>query len=122
LTELVAPFVFKITPLHGPHGKHRLPSSWMHVYSCVAWQETYCISGLLLGADTIENFPFYCCLCSCLQSCCLTTRWSNPLQYSITHTEVNGCWFCSPVSHKFYSSHILLEGTCFCSFRCNCST
>jgi hypothetical protein len=35
-TELVALFVFKITPLHGPHGKQRLPLLWMYVYSCVA--------------------------------------------------------------------------------------
>jgi hypothetical protein len=55
-TELVAPF--KITPLHGPHGKHRLPLLWMHVYSCVAWQHTSYMSVLLLGADRIENsFP-----------------------------------------------------------------
>jgi hypothetical protein len=57
-TELIAPFLFKITPLNGPHGKHRLPLLWMHVYSCVAWQQTSCISVLLLGADCIENsFP-----------------------------------------------------------------
>jgi hypothetical protein len=31
---------------------------WMHVYSCIAWQQTSYISILLLGADRIENsFP-----------------------------------------------------------------
>jgi hypothetical protein len=30
---LVASFVFKINPFHGPHRKHRLPLSWMHVCS-----------------------------------------------------------------------------------------
>jgi hypothetical protein len=54
-TELVAAFVFKITPLHRPHGKHHLPLLWMHDYSCVAWQQTSYISVLLLGADRIEN-------------------------------------------------------------------
>jgi hypothetical protein len=38
-----------------PHGKHRLPLLWMHVYLCVAWQQTSYISVLLLGADRIEN-------------------------------------------------------------------
>jgi hypothetical protein len=53
-TELVAPFVFKITPLHEPHGK-RLPLLWMHVYSCLACQHTSYSVVLLLGADRIEN-------------------------------------------------------------------
>jgi hypothetical protein len=57
-TKLVAPLIFKITPLHGPHGKHRLPLLWMHVYSCVAWQQTSYSSMLLLGADRIENTIF----------------------------------------------------------------
>jgi hypothetical protein len=36
----------------------RLPLLWMHVYSCVAWQQISYISVLLLGADCIENsFP-----------------------------------------------------------------
>jgi hypothetical protein len=50
-----APFVFKITPLHEPHGKHRIPLSWMNVYSCVAWQQTSHISMLVLCADGIET-------------------------------------------------------------------
>jgi hypothetical protein len=54
-TELVAPFDFKITPPHGPHGKHRIPLLWMHVYSCFAWQQTSYISELLFGADRKEN-------------------------------------------------------------------
>jgi hypothetical protein len=54
-TELAAPFVFKITPLHVPHGKHRLPLLWMHVYSCVAWKQTSYISVLLLGVGRIKN-------------------------------------------------------------------
>jgi hypothetical protein len=54
-TELVALFVFKITPLNGLHGKHCLPLLWIYVYSCVAWQQTNYISVLLLGADIIEN-------------------------------------------------------------------
>jgi hypothetical protein len=54
-TELVAPSVFKTTILHGPHGKHSLPFLWMHVYSCLALQQTSYISVLLLGADRIEN-------------------------------------------------------------------
>jgi hypothetical protein len=28
---------------------------WMHVYCCVAWQQSSCISILLLGADSVEN-------------------------------------------------------------------
>jgi hypothetical protein len=48
----LAPFDFKITPFHG---KHRLPLLWMHDYHCVAWQQTSCISMLLLDADSIEN-------------------------------------------------------------------
>jgi hypothetical protein len=57
-TELVVRFVFKITPLHGSHGKHRLSLLWMHVYSCVVWQQTSYISVLLLDADRTENsFP-----------------------------------------------------------------
>jgi hypothetical protein len=54
LTELVAPIVFKITPLHGPHGKHRLLLLRMRVYSFVAWQYTSYCSVHLLGADHIE--------------------------------------------------------------------
>jgi hypothetical protein len=54
-TELVAPFALKVTPLHGPHGKHRLTFWWMHVYSYVSWQQTSYIFMLLLGADIIEN-------------------------------------------------------------------
>jgi hypothetical protein len=57
-TELVVPFIFKITLLHALDGKPRLPLLWMHVYSCVAWQQISYISMLLLGADCIENsFP-----------------------------------------------------------------
>jgi hypothetical protein len=41
--------------LLGPHGKHRLPLLWMHVSSCVVWQQTSYISVRLLGADRIEN-------------------------------------------------------------------
>jgi hypothetical protein len=82
---LTAPFVLKITPLHGPHGKHRLPLLWIHVYSCVAWWQISYSSVLLLGADGMENtFSLNCCLYSCLQSCCLATRWSKPLQYYLT--------------------------------------
>jgi hypothetical protein len=77
----VAPFVFKITPLHRRHGKQRLPLLWMHVYSCVALQQIYCISLILLGTDHIENSFLSIVASSCLQSCCLATRWSNPLQY-----------------------------------------
>jgi hypothetical protein len=51
----IAPFAFKITPLHGFHGKHRLPLLWMHVYSCVAWKQTSYISVHLLGVDSIES-------------------------------------------------------------------
>jgi hypothetical protein len=51
----VKPFVFKIDPLHGPHVKHRLPLLWMHVYRYVAWQQTFCISTIFLGVDSIEN-------------------------------------------------------------------
>jgi hypothetical protein len=54
-TEIAAPFVFKITHLHGPHGKHRLPLLWMHVYSCVVGQQNSYIFVLLLGEDRIEN-------------------------------------------------------------------
>jgi hypothetical protein len=54
-TELVAPFIFKITLLHEPYGKLYLSSLWMRVYLCVAWQQTSCISLLLLGTDSIEN-------------------------------------------------------------------
>jgi hypothetical protein len=57
-TELVTLFVFKITPLHGPHGKHRRPLLWLQDYSCVAWQHTSYSAMLLLGSDRIENgFP-----------------------------------------------------------------
>jgi hypothetical protein len=44
-----------VRPLHGPHGKLRLPLLWMHVYRFVAWQQTFYIYVLLLGADRIEN-------------------------------------------------------------------
>jgi hypothetical protein len=54
-TELVTPFIFKITPLCGPHGKHHFPLLWIHVYSCIAWQQTFYSSMSLLGADHIEN-------------------------------------------------------------------
>jgi hypothetical protein len=33
---LVAPIVFKITPLHGPHGEHRLLLLRIRVYSFVS--------------------------------------------------------------------------------------
>jgi hypothetical protein len=52
VTVTVAPFVFKITPLHGPHGKHRLPSLCMHVYRCVAWQQTSSIYPCFCSART----------------------------------------------------------------------
>jgi hypothetical protein len=35
--------------------KHRLPLLWMHVYSCVAWQQTSYSSVFLFGADHIGN-------------------------------------------------------------------
>jgi hypothetical protein len=37
----VTPFVFEISPLHGPHGKHRLPLLGMHVCRCVPWQQIF---------------------------------------------------------------------------------
>jgi hypothetical protein len=30
--------LFKITPLHGPHGKHLLPLLWMQVYRSIVMQ------------------------------------------------------------------------------------
>jgi hypothetical protein len=50
----VAPIVFKITSLHGPHGKHCLLLLRLRVYSFVAWQYTS-YSVRLLGADRIRN-------------------------------------------------------------------
>jgi hypothetical protein len=75
---------FNVTPLHESHGKHRILLLRMHVYSYVVWQQTSYSSVLLLSEDSIEKtqFPYYCCLYSCLQSSCLATRWSNPLQYN----------------------------------------
>jgi hypothetical protein len=116
---LVAPFVFKITPLRGPHGKLRLPVLWMHVYSCVAWQRTFYISVILLGADRIGKYSFpsivdacpflhNCSLATnynirptlgysvagCLSSRCLAMLWANPLQYnwSISIQSVLFCY------------------------------
>jgi hypothetical protein len=37
---IVVLFVFKITPLHGPQGKHSLPLLWMHAHRSVAWQQS----------------------------------------------------------------------------------
>jgi hypothetical protein len=54
-TELVAPTVFKITPLHGPQGKRCLLLLRMHVYSFVAWQQTFYCFMRLLGANSTEN-------------------------------------------------------------------
>jgi hypothetical protein len=51
----VATMVFKITPLHGPHGKHSLPLLCMHVYCCVAWQRAFAWRGWHR-----KQFPFYC--------------------------------------------------------------
>jgi hypothetical protein len=41
--------MFKITPLHGPHGKHRLSFLWMQVYGFVAWHYTSYSSVLLIS-------------------------------------------------------------------------
>jgi hypothetical protein len=62
-TELVAPFVFKVTPLGGPHGKYHLPLLWMHVYSCVAGNRlpTAPCASLAQTAQKTQ-FPFYCLL------------------------------------------------------------
>jgi hypothetical protein len=38
---IVAPFVFKITPLHQSQVKHRLPLLWLHFNSCVACIRSY---------------------------------------------------------------------------------
>jgi hypothetical protein len=56
----VAQLFFKITPLHGHHGKPRLPLLWKHAYRCVAWQQISYNSVILLGADRIENTVSYC--------------------------------------------------------------
>jgi hypothetical protein len=55
MSRFVAPIVFKITPLHGPHGKHRLLSLRMRVYRFVGWKWTSYCSVRLLGADRIEK-------------------------------------------------------------------
>jgi hypothetical protein len=52
---IVAPFVLKVTPLHGPNGRHRLQLLWMHVCRCIAWQQTSYISVLSPSADGVEN-------------------------------------------------------------------
>jgi hypothetical protein len=45
----------ELNRIAGPHGKHRFQLLSMHVYRCVAWQQTSYISVLLLGAGRIGN-------------------------------------------------------------------
>jgi hypothetical protein len=79
---LVTSFVFKITPLHGPHGNT--------VSHCCGCMFTASLPGNRAGGPHRKQIPFYCFLYSCLQSCCLATRWSNPLQYK-SYTRLSQC-------------------------------
>jgi hypothetical protein len=56
----------------------------------------------LLCTDPTENIVSHCCLCSCLQSCCLATRWSNPLQYLPNYTASH-----SRKQYNLHSHHMI---------------
>jgi hypothetical protein len=80
-TELVAPFVFKITALHWPYRKRRLPLLWSIFTAALPGNRLLQLRAFSRYGLHRKQFPFDCCLYSCLQNFCLATRWSNPLQY-----------------------------------------
>jgi hypothetical protein len=97
----VAPFVFKITPLHGPQGKHRLPLFSMHIYSSLPGNRLPTAPYDVRRESHRKHFIFYCCLYSCIQSCCLETRRSNPLHYNPIYKDHHRAFFLLLVEGTF---------------------
>jgi hypothetical protein len=105
LNWTVAPFVFKKTPLHGSHGKRRLPLLWMHVLplrflatdflclhaftlrgrhrkQCLYIVEacSFLLSCSLATSYKIRPIVAY-SVAGCLSSRCLVMLWANPSRY-----------------------------------------